>query len=76
MDTSLSFNKHSSHVAEGVSGSNNILKALAGTRWGQQKETLLMTLQGGWEIDHKLCCTSLEHKPTRHQPQKYPIHAK
>ena len=43
MDTSLSFNKHSSHVAERVSGRNNILKALAGTSWGQQKETLIMT---------------------------------
>ena len=43
MDTSLSFNKHSNHVAERVSGRNNILKALAGTSWGQQKETLLMT---------------------------------
>ena len=43
MDTSLSFNKHSRHVAERVSGRNNILKALAGTSWGQQKETLLMT---------------------------------
>ena len=42
MDTSLSFNKHSSRVAERVSGRNNILKALAGTSWGQQKETLLM----------------------------------
>ena len=37
MDTSLSFNKHSSHVVERVSGRNNILKALAGTYWGQQK---------------------------------------
>ena len=43
MDTSLSFNKHSSHVAERISGRNNILKALAGTSWGQQRETLLMT---------------------------------
>ena len=43
MDTSLSFNKHSSHVAERVSGRNHILKSLAGTSWGQQKETLLMT---------------------------------
>ena len=30
-------------MAERVSGRNNILKALAGTSWGQQKETLLMT---------------------------------
>ena len=43
MDTSLSFNKHSSHVVERVSDINNILKALAGTSWGQKKETLLMT---------------------------------
>ena len=39
---SLSFNRHSSHVAERVSGRNNILKTLAGTSWRQQKETLLM----------------------------------
>ena len=43
MDTSLSFNKHSSHVAERVSGVNNILKALAGISWEQQKDALLMT---------------------------------
>ena len=43
IDTSLSFNKHSGDVAERVSSRNNILKALEGTSWGQQKETLLMT---------------------------------
>ena len=43
LDPTLSFNKHSQYVAERVSGRNNILKALAGTSWGQQKETLLMT---------------------------------
>ena len=43
LDTSLSFNKHSDYVAERVSSRNNILNALAGTSWGQQKETLLMT---------------------------------
>ena len=43
LDPSLSFNKHIQYVAERVSGRNNILKALAGTSWGQQKETLLMT---------------------------------
>ena len=43
LDTSLSFNKHSGYVAERVSNRNNILKALVGTSWGQQKETLLMT---------------------------------
>ena len=43
LDPSLSFNKHSQYVTERISGRNNILKALAGTSWGQQKETLLMT---------------------------------
>ena len=43
LDTSLSFNKHSGYVVERVSSRNNILKALAGASWGQQKETLLMT---------------------------------
>ena len=43
LDPTLSFNKHSQYVAERVSGRNNILKALAGTSWGQQKGTLLMT---------------------------------
>ena len=39
----LSFNKHSGYVAERISSRNNIIKALAGTSWGQQKATLLMT---------------------------------
>ena len=43
MTPSLSFNKHSQYVVERVSGGYNILEALAGTSWGQQKETLLMT---------------------------------
>ena len=41
LDLSLSFN--SQYVAERISNRNNILKALAGISWGQQKETLLMT---------------------------------
>ena len=39
----LRFNKHSDYVAEIVSSRNNILKALAGTSWGKQRDTLLMT---------------------------------
>ena len=35
LDTSLSFNKHNGYVAERVSSKNNILKAFAGTSWGQ-----------------------------------------
>ena len=47
LDTSLSFNKHNGYVAERVSSRNNILKALAGTSWWQQKETLLMAYKAG-----------------------------
>ena len=77
MDTSLSFNTHSSHVSKIISGRNNILKALAG--WyilGTTERNLTNDIQGDWEIDHTLCSTRLENKPTRHQLQKYPIHAK
>ena len=42
LDTFFSFNKHCVQVANRVSKRNNVLKALAGTNWGQQKETLLM----------------------------------
>ena len=43
LDISQSFNKHNGYVADKLSSRNNILKALAGTSWGQQKEGLLMT---------------------------------
>ena len=43
LDTSLTFNVHCTQAATRVSNRNNILKALAGTTWGQQKETILMT---------------------------------
>ena len=43
LDTFFSFNKHCVQVANRVSKRNNVLKALAGTNWGQQNETLLMT---------------------------------
>ena len=42
LDPSLSFNKHSHYGAESVSRRNNLLKALAGTSWELEKETLLM----------------------------------
>ena len=43
LDTFFSFNNHCVQLANRVSKRNNVLKALAGTNWGQQKETLLMT---------------------------------
>ena len=42
-DTSLAFHHHCNNVAARIDKRNNVLKALAGTSWGQQKETLLMT---------------------------------
>ena len=41
--TFFPFNNHCVQAANRVSKRNNVLKALAGTNWGQQKETLLMT---------------------------------
>ena len=43
LDTFFLFNAHCVQVANRVSKRNNVLKALAGTNWGQQKETLLLT---------------------------------
>ena len=43
LDTFFSFNTHCVQVANRVSKRNNVLKALAGTNWGQQKEMLLLT---------------------------------
>ena len=42
-DNSMTFCSHSDHVRKKVGARNNILKALSGTSWGQQKEVLLMT---------------------------------
>ena len=43
LDTFFSFNVHCVQVANRVSQRNNVFNALAGTNWGQQKETLLLT---------------------------------
>ena len=59
LDTFFSFNTHCVQVANRVSKRNNVLKALAGTNWGQQKETLLLTYR---KIDCQLRCICLEHK--------------
>ena len=43
MDPSLSFHKHCNYVSDRIDKINNILKVLAGSSWGQEKETLLLT---------------------------------
>ena len=53
LDTFFSFNAHCVQVANRVSKINNVLKALSGTNWGQQKETLLLTYKAlGRSIAH------------------------
>ena len=41
--TFFSFNMHCVEVANRISKINNVVKELAGTNWGQQKETPLLT---------------------------------
>ena len=43
MDPSLSFHKHCTYVSDRIDKRNKMLKALAGSSWGQEKETLLLT---------------------------------
>ena len=39
MDPSLSFHKHCNYVTDRIKKRNNMLKALAGSSWGQEKKT-------------------------------------
>ena len=43
MDPSLSFHKHCNYVSDRIDKRNNMLKALTGSSWGQEKETLMLT---------------------------------
>ena len=43
MDLSLSFHKHSNYVSDRIDKRNNIMNALAGSSWRQDKETVLLT---------------------------------
>ena len=43
LDPSISFHKHCNYVSDRLDKRNNKLKALTGSSWGQDKETLLMT---------------------------------
>ena len=43
LDITLAFYKHCNYVADRVLKRKNVLKAISGTTWGQQKGTLLMT---------------------------------
>ena len=43
MDPSISFHKRCNYVSDRIEKRNTMLKALAGSSWGQDKETLLLT---------------------------------
>ena len=43
LDPLLTFKKHAANLKEKVTKRNNMLKALAGTTWGKEKETLVKT---------------------------------
>ena len=43
MDISLSFHRYCNNVSDRIAKRNNMLKALAGSSWGQDKEILLLT---------------------------------
>ena len=49
MDPSISFHKHCNYVSDRIDKRNNTLKALAGSSWGQDKETLLLTYNALWK---------------------------
>ena len=56
LDTHLTFTQHCNNLAVKVQQRNNVLKALAGSTWGCDKEPLLMTYQA---IGHSIisyCC--------------------
>ena len=45
LDTHLTFTQHCKNIAVNIQQRNNVLNALAGSTWGCDKETLLMTNQ-------------------------------
>ena len=49
MDPSISFHKHCNYVSHRTDKRNNMLKALAGSSCGQDKETLLLTYKALWK---------------------------
>ena len=68
MDTSLSVNKHINHVAESIQ-KKQYPQGFGRDILRETEINITNDIQGGWEIDHQLCCTCLEHNPMRHQLQ-------
>ena len=70
MDPSLSFHKHCNYVPDRIDKRNNMLKALVGSYWGQEKETLLLTYNIYGEIYRKLCSTNASDSSLRRYRQR------
>lgn len=45
-DPILTYNQHAKYVKNRMEAKNNVLKTLAGTSWGKDKETLEQTYEG------------------------------
>ena len=43
LDPSISFHKHCYYVSDRIDKRNNMMKALVGSSWGQDKQTLMLT---------------------------------
>ena len=56
LDANLTFTQHCSNIALIVQQRNNVLKSLAGSTWGCNKETLLMTYQAIGRLILSYCC--------------------
>ena len=56
LDTHLTFTQHCNNMAVKVQQRNNVLKALAGSTWGCDKETLLTTYQAIGRSIFSYCC--------------------
>ena len=66
LDTHLTFTQHCNNIAVKVQQRNNVLKSLAGSTWGCDKETLLTTYQAIGRSIFSYCCSvwTPSHKDT------------
>ena len=56
LDTQLTFTQHCNNIVVKVQQGNNVMKALAGSTWGWDKETLLTTYQAIGRSILSYCC--------------------
>ena len=63
LDTHLTFTQHCNNIAVKVQQRNNVLKALAGSTWGCDKETLLTTYHAIGRSILSYCCPVLTPSP-------------